>query len=634
MDGEVERNVCRGSRIVLRKKTIQDMQDMAIKHGGKCLSNEYINSSTNLKWECNEGHVWEATPNNIRKGTWCSKCAVLQRCRTIEDMCELAKRRGGKCLSTIYVHNKIKLKWECSEGHTWEMTPNSVQQSQWCPSCSGHVAKTIEDMCELARQKNGKCLSQKYTNSSIKIRWECSEGHKFLMAPNSVQNGRWCSVCGTYYISEHITRCFFEYIFNKQFPKIRLDFLINSNGNKMELDGYCEDLRIAFEYHGMQHYKEIAMFKKITLQERAKDDKLKKRQCLDNGIILIEIPYTVKHEDIGMHICKELAKHNIEVPMSYEEVEKIDYKKFNVYQKSKIDEMILLAEECGGKCLSKNYINSSTKLIWQCKKGHEWEATSNNVKKGQWCPECANTKKTIEEMNKLASTNHGRCLSTEYINTNTKLKWKCNKGHVWSATPNSIQQGSWCPYCVGNAKKTIENMRKFAEEHHGKCLSVEYINSSTKLIWQCNEGHVWEAVPNSVMRGSWCPHCVGIIKKNIDEMHRLAERHGGKCLSKKYVNAHTKLEWQCKDEHKFWMSYHHVQSGSWCPYCVGKHKTIKNMYELARNRGGKCLSVKYTDAHTKLKWECSEGHEWEATPNNVRKGTWCPKCSRIKRNLK
>jgi hypothetical protein len=30
--------------------------------------------------------------------------------------------------------------------------------------------------------------------------------------------------------------------------------------------------------------------------------------------------------------------------------------------------------------------------------------------------------------------------------------------------------------------------------------------------------------------------------------------------------------------------------------------------------------------NTNMKWECSQGHEWKATQNNVQRGTWCPCC--------
>lgn len=40
--------------------------------------------------------------------------------RKIEDMQKLAEKRGGKCLSTEYAYTKLE--WECDEGHTWLMT--------------------------------------------------------------------------------------------------------------------------------------------------------------------------------------------------------------------------------------------------------------------------------------------------------------------------------------------------------------------------------------------------------------------------------------------------------------------------------------------------------------------------------
>ncbi|PKM92484.1 MAG: hypothetical protein CVU81_00175, partial [Euryarchaeota archaeon HGW-Euryarchaeota-1] len=44
--------------------------------------------------------------------------------------------------------------------------------------------------------------------------------------------------------------------------------------------------------------------------------------------------------------------------------------------------------------------------------------------------------------------------------------------------------------------------------------------------------------------------------------------------------------------------------------------------------GGKCLSTKYINANTKLKWQCKEGHRWEAIPSSIKKGSWCPVCAR------
>ena len=56
----------------------------------------------------------------------------------------------------------------------------------------------------------------------------------------------------------------------------------------------------------------------------------------------------------------------------------------------------------------------------------------------------------IEEMKRLAKNRgRGECLSNEYKNSDTKLKWRCSLGHEWEAKPSNIKIGKWCPECRG-----------------------------------------------------------------------------------------------------------------------------------------------------------------------------------------
>jgi len=102
---------------------------------------------------------------------------------------------------------------------------------------------------------------------------------------------------------------------------------------------------------------------------------------------------------------------------------------------------------------------------------------------------------TIEDMQELAVLRGGRCLSKEYWNNQTKLSWKCEEGHSWDALPRIIVQGSWCPQCIKTKRSSLllEELQKIAASKGGKCLSDKYINSKTKLKWECKEGHIWKA---------------------------------------------------------------------------------------------------------------------------------------------
>ena len=110
-------------------------------------------------------------------------------------------------------------------------------------------------------------------------------------------------------------RCLQKF-FKRPFHKDRPDFLRNpvTGGNfNLELDCFDPELRLAVEYNGAQHYKYIPYFHKNNesfLNQKYRDD-MKRRMCRDNGIKLIEVPYTVKVEDIETFLEKELVRNGL-----------------------------------------------------------------------------------------------------------------------------------------------------------------------------------------------------------------------------------------------------------------------------------------------------------------------------------
>ena len=293
-----------------------------------------------------------------------------------------------------------------------------------------------------------------------------------------------------------------------------------------------------------------------------------------------------------------------------------------------LNKMYELAVERGGNCLSDKYVNSATKLRWKCAEGHVWEAAPSSINRGRWCPECLGTKRlTIEGMQEIGAERGGKCLSDTYVNSTTELRWECRERHVWEATPDSIAQGSWCPECSTSKRLTIDGMHELAAEKGGRCLSDKYVDFATKLKWECRERHAWEATPDSITQGSWCPECSRSKLLTIDGMRELAAERGGNCLSDKYVNSATKLRWECNEGHVWEEKPHSIRRGSWCPECSGaKRLTIDEMQNIAAVKGGRCLSDKYVSPSTKIRWECGEGHVWEATPDSIKRGSWCPEC--------
>jgi len=178
-----------------RKKDIQWLQGLAAKKGGKCLSTEYINNKTKYLWECSEGDKWEAKANDIQQGGWCPICSSNGP-NDLQWLQDLATKHGGKCLSTEYKNNETKYLWKCSkEGHQWEARAGNIQQGRWCPYCAERVPHDLQWLQELAAKRSGKCLSVEYNGMRSIYLWECPKGCRWEASANNIQQGKWCPKC-------------------------------------------------------------------------------------------------------------------------------------------------------------------------------------------------------------------------------------------------------------------------------------------------------------------------------------------------------------------------------------------------------------------------------------------------------
>ena len=128
-------------------------------------------------------------------------------------------------------------------------------------------------------------------------------------------------------------------------------------------------------------------------------------------------------------------------------------------------------------------------------------------------------KYTIEDCIKKAKSKGGLCLSETYVNARTKLVWRCHKNHIWKSAWRNINDGSWCPHCVGNAKLNIKHMHKLAKARGGRCLSDKYVNARTKLIWQCSKNHIWAAPYYHIMKPRWCARCSNSLCERICRLY-------------------------------------------------------------------------------------------------------------------
>lgn len=81
------------------------------------------------------------------------------------------------------------------------------------------------------------------------------------------------------------------------------------------------------------------------------------------------------------------------------------------------------------------------------------ENLSNEKHLGDYCcQQCIykfhmNTDITLNDVKKMLNTYNYEVLSNEYINSKSKIKIKCDKGHIYETTWGCINQGCKCPEC-------------------------------------------------------------------------------------------------------------------------------------------------------------------------------------------
>lgn len=171
--------------------------------GGVCLSPLYMGVVARYEFQCAQGHRWTATGGWVLRGHWCRQCAYeakQQAYRLTDGLARLqaaALKHKGACLSERYVDQQTRYRFRCRYGHEWSTTGGIIFSGQWCCVCNAveRRLRQLAVMQEVAQACGGRCLSEKYIGSGIKLEWECHRGHTWRATPANTKRGHWCPQC-------------------------------------------------------------------------------------------------------------------------------------------------------------------------------------------------------------------------------------------------------------------------------------------------------------------------------------------------------------------------------------------------------------------------------------------------------
>ncbi len=309
-----------------------------------------------------------------------------------------------------------------------------------------------------------------------------------------------------------------------------------------------------------------------------------------------------------------------------------------------------LAKEADGWNPSQVLPASGKKVQWKCSKKHTWietcnSRTSSNRSANAGCPYCNNNRvlsgfndlKTLYP--KLAREADGWDPSIVLPGTHKKNPWKCTKGHQWQAEVRTRAiRNLGCPYCSG--QKAIEGETDLLSTHPSLAKEADGWDPKTlkagankRVQWKCKNGHTWITSPagrtsyiKKTGKPLGCPFCSG--QKLLVGFNDLATTHP-KIAKEAYkwnpklvsIGTHQKKKWQCKDGH-IWQAAVYSRQKTGCPYCSGrfavKGKTdLKSLNaKLAKELVDSDGSMITIASGKKYKWKCKLGHVFLATASS------------------
>ena len=319
-----------------------------------------------------------------------------------------------------------------------------------------HHAFTLADVMEVVEQRGGKVISSEYINSEMPLDFECSKGHFFTNRFSHIKRGQWCPTCNKGSKSEEIARTTFEQIFKLDFPKVRPKWLKNVRGFQMEIDGFCKELNIGFEYQGIQHFSKQLFGG--DLDKRIADDVRKAQLCSDNGVHLFILTHEMKYEEFPMQIAKQALAFGLDMPIGWESIDVDIYQAY--IREDRIEELRQILGKRLIEVISPKYLGSNEYLELRCLRcRHIWKAKGNaffNSRQTAGCDKCARrragllNKLSLSDLQDFASKNGGEVLSKEYIKRNYWYEWRCKLGHEFEGNFNNmVFRKQFCPTCEG-----------------------------------------------------------------------------------------------------------------------------------------------------------------------------------------
>jgi hypothetical protein len=483
----------------IKKIVEEDFKHLNLKY----MNDEYINRKTAFSVKCLLcNSEFKTYINSIKAGYACVKCCTGKPYKIRKYTTEQVKNKieiefkylNLKYLNDEYVNWRTQFSVKCLTcDYEFKTTLGIINGGSKCPRCArkqgGEKIKyKFDEVKEIVESYNLELISTEYIGSYEPMEIKCKIGHIFFKSLSCIAQG--CTICNAS-IMEEMCRKYFEYLFDFPFEKAHPMWLTNNEtGRRLELDGFNEALKIAFEYNGQQHYTSRVYFDKSEEDfiQRQKRDLLKQELCDANNVKLIIIPYTVKVNDLFTYIKEECVKQNI----PFDQKEDKSPTEMNVYNNKiieinkAIDEMLI---ESRFKRVS-NFIGARSNVTIECTRCKSQRNVMYDNLRRRSISKCEYCDK-IETRNKIDQLLKDSYITvSEYVSGEEFIDLKCLVcNSISKEIPKNIFGRKKIMDCATCNIKVLSYNKKIDDcliRFNFKRIS-NYITARKKILVECNE---------------------------------------------------------------------------------------------------------------------------------------------------
>lgn len=523
---------------------INFLSNFAKENNAFFIDNEWYGSNFHYQFMLSDNQFTLISYSQIKNLGWPKKIKLATKAELkYQDLKKIAYKNKGTLISTQWIDSQSKYIFAFKDGREFIISYNSLKKNGW-PKDADEYLKTSEDrFFELklkAEQSGYVLLEEKWLGWNVRHHFRNSDNIDYYQSPDKI---------GTY-----------------GFPKNLKAYLLTNKTDEEKLN----DLRIIAEKNGGQ-----------LISDKWYGNNNKYHFKFESGKSFYILAKTVLSKKRGWPKNEEYYFSQVKGQTASKE--------------EKLNDLKSIAEQNGGKILSTEYQTRVAKILCQFEDGREFETTPAQILTTGW-PKDANAyfkqsngiknkshfktgKHRLDYLSKIAKENNAELLSTEWIGTHKKYKFKFFDGREFETYANRITRYGFPKDADEYFKRVnckliehIDTLKQIAIDNGGQLVSTVWTKAVDKYDFLYSDGTPFSITYQYLKSKGWPKNILNYLsnsgknhktnEQNLEEIRKIGEKFGATLLSNEWFGHHKKYKFK-KDNHILMIPVRTLKERGW-----------------------------------------------------------------------